>query len=301
MSMLFYIKKLVRDDAEELTFDREELYLSSDNANLLTRPEMETTSVQYTEADGGEMIAQRLASYEQDINGIIAPKTTPYWTLQNELTAFFGKNHTYTIIYEKASGDESVEGELFKSGTAWISANLQVPPTPRELYSPWSVTLMVGNPGYQEYAEDAGGHEIFANTATIGLLSAATGGQTWDAVGSEWDSVGQEWVAGEGGISTVSTSTTQDIYPVWVVEGTAVNPTIYNTTTGTQASYDGSIANGQTLTVDFASGKATLDGTIVTANLSGQLTLANGANSVGFDISSGSITSSTLNWNNYLG
>lgn len=301
MATLFYIKKIVRSDGEVLEFNREELYLADENANLLMRPDVETTAVEYTEADGGEMIAQRMTSYDQDINGIIAPKTTPYWTLRNEVAGFFVKNLTYVIIYAKASGDELTDGELFKSGEAWLSSNLQIPPTPRELYSPWSVTLHVGKPGYQEYAEDDQGHEIFANSATVGLLSAASGGQTWDSVGSEWDSVGQEWVAGEGGLVSISTDTSQDIYPVWVVEGTATNPTIYNSTTGTSATYDGSIASGQTLTVDFATGKATLDGATVTANLSGQLTLANGTNSVGFDISNGSITSSTLNWNNYLG
>lgn len=301
MSMLFYIKKIVRDDGEKLSFDQNEIYLADSNANLLMRPDVETTSVEYTEADGGEMIAQRLASYDQQINGIIAPKTSNYWTLRNQVAGFFQKNHTFYIVYEKSSGDYSVEGDLFKSGNAWISDNLQIPPTPRELYSPWEVTLHVGNPGYQEYVEDSSGKEIFANSVNVGLLSAASGGSEWDQYGQKWDTIGQVYVAGEGGLQTVSASTTQDIYPVWVIEGPVTNPSIYNDSTSTQAFYDGSISSGQTLTVDFASGKASIDGIVVSSNLSGELTLTNGTNYVGFAIDSGTIDSSTLKWNNYLG
>ncbi len=301
MSKLFYIKKIVRDDAQALVFDRTEIFLDDDNANLVMRPDVETTSVQYTEVDGGEMIAQRLASYEQQINGIIVPKTTPYWTLRDQIASFFKTNHTYFIVYEKASGDDSTPGDMFKTGDAWLSSNLQVPPTPREYYSEWSVGLTIGVPGLQEYAEDGGGHEVFANSVQVGLLSASTGGSEWDSVGDKWDSVGSVYVSGEGGIQNVSASTSQDIYPVLVIEGQCSNPSIYNSTTGTSASYDGEVAVGQTLTIDFASGKATLDGVVVTSNLTGTFTLANGSNQVGFDIANGTTTYATINWNNYLG
>lgn len=301
MSMLFYIKKIVRDDGEEFTFDRSEIYLADDNADLLNKAEVETTSIEFTEADGGEMVAQRLASYDQDINGLIIPKTSSYWALRTQVSDFFQVRHTFYIVYEKASGDDHVEGDLFKSGDAWISNSLQIPPTPRELYSPWSVTLHIGTPGLQEYAEDAGGHEIYSNSVDLAIMSAATGGQQWDSVGQEWDNVGLVYVAGEGGIQTVNAQTTQDIYPVWIIEGPAVNPSIYNDTTSTSATYTGSIANGQTLTVEFASGKATLDGLVVSGKLSGGFQLTDGANYVGFNIDSGTIDHSTLKWNNYIG
>ena len=301
MSMLFYINKIVRDDGQKLTFDRSEIFLSDDNANLTMRPDVETTSVEYTEADGGEMVAQRLASYDQEINGIIAPKVSSYWDLRTMLGAFFQTKHTYYIVYEKSSGDDTSEGDLFKSGEAWISSNLQIPPTPRELYSPWTVTLHVGTPGYQEYAEDPGGKEAFANIVNIGLITASTGGSEWDSVGQNWDSVGQVYVAGEGGLQTINASTSQTIYPVWEVEGPVTNPSIYNDSTATEAEYDGTISSGQTLTVDFTTGTASIDGVIVSGKLTGELTLKNGTNYVGFDIGSGTISSSTLKWNNYIG
>lgn len=299
MSKLFYIKKLVRDDKQELEFDRYEVYLDEENS-LLNRPEIETSKVEYTEADGGEMLAQRLTSGEQTINGLIIPKDNDYWTLRNRLTAFFQSNHTYYIVYEKRSGDIITAGERFKTGTAWITENLQVYPEPRENFSRFTVTLGIGAAGYQEYIENESGEEIYANSVNIGLVDGNSGGQEWDAVGQVWDTVGQKWLAGDGGLQPISTQSTTYIYPTWVIEGSARNPSIRNNENGTSATYTGQIAEGQTLTVDFTTGIAMLDNVNVTRNLTGELRLEPGANLIGFEIDSGDITTSTLKWNNYI-
>lgn len=299
MSKLFYIKKIVRDDKATLTFDRYEVYLDEENS-LINRPEISTTAVDYTEADGGEMIAQRLLAGSQVINGIIIPKQNDYWTLRNRLTAFFQTNHTYYIVYEKASGGELVAGAKFKTGTCWISENLQCYPEPRENFSRFTVTLGIGAAGYQEYAEDDQGEEIYANSVTIGLVDATTGGLDYDTVGQVWDSVGQVWEAGDGGLQPLTTQSTSYVYPVWTVTGTAVKPSIRNNQNGTEAVYNDTVAEGQTLVVDFSNGTAKLDGVDVSRSLSGELRLEPGANLIGFEIESGTITSSTLEWNNYI-
>lgn len=299
MSKLFYIKKLVRDDKATLEFDRFEVYLDEENS-LLNRPQIDTSKVEYTEADGGEMISQRLTTGEQVINGLIIPKTNDYWTLRNRLTAFFQTNHTYYIVYEKINGSTLTAGERFKTGTAWISENLQVYPEPRENYSRFTVTLGIGSAGYMEYAEDASGEEIYANSVTVGLIDATTGGLEYDTIGQVWDTVGQVWETGDGGLQPVSTQSTSYVYPAWVVTGDATNPTIRNNTNGTQATYTGHISTGQKLTVEFGTGTAYLDGVNVTRNLSGSLRLEPGTNLIGFEIDSGDITSSTIKWNNYI-
>lgn len=299
MNKYFYIKKIVRDDKEVLEFDQEEIYLDEDNS-LLTRPEIETSKVEYTEADGGEMVAQRLSSGEQVINGLIIPRSSNYWTLRNKLTAFFQINHTYFIVYEKISGETLTAGAKFKTGNAWISENLQVPPEPRENYSRWSITLGIGSAGFQEYTENEQGEEIYTNSVSVGLVSASSGGEEWDSVGQVWDSVGQVWESGDGGLQEISTQSTTDVYPVWTLTGEAVNPSIRNNTADTEAVYNGTVAAGQTLTVDFTTGTAMLDGVNVTRNLSGELKLAPGTNLIGFEIDSGSTTQSTLKWNNLI-
>ena len=76
-----------------MSFDANEIYLAEDNT-LLVRPNPNTTSVNYTEADGGEMIRQQNSTYDQPVNGLIVPKTTDYWELTSKLSLFLSKNST---------------------------------------------------------------------------------------------------------------------------------------------------------------------------------------------------------------
>lgn len=293
MNDKLYIKKFIRDDGETYDFDGQEVYLAQENT-LLTRPDPLTTSVEYTEADGGEMIRQQNAIYEQPVNGLIIPKTTTYWELATSLSKFFRVNHNYKIIYVKKSG------EKFAISGAWISAGLQILPRPHEEYSSWSITFAIGNTAWTEYAEDSSGKEIYSNNVELPLLTANAGGEIWDSVGESWDSVGGEWEAGSGGVQTVSIDSTQNVYPVWTVEGPCTNPLLQNNTTDTVATYDGTVASGQTLTVDFAAGTAYLNSALVTRLVSGLVSLAPGENTVGFNSDGGSTETSTISWNNII-
>lgn len=293
MNDKLYIKKFIRDDGETYSFDGEEVYLAQDNT-LLTRPDPLTTSVEYTESDGGEMIRQQNAIYEQPINGLIIPITNTYWELATSLSKFFRVNHNYKIIYTKKSG------EKFAISGAWISAGLQIVPRPHEEYSSWSITFAIGNTAWTEYSEDSSGKEIYSNNVELPLLTANAGGEIWDSVGETWDSVGGEWEAGSGGVQTISIDSTQNVYPVWTVEGPCTNPLLQNNTTDTVATYDGTVASGQTLTVDFAAGTAYLNTALVTRLVSGLVSLAPGENTVGFNSDGGSTETSIISWNNII-
>ena len=294
MDNKFYIKKFIRDDGATLAFDTIEVYLSADNT-LLTRPDPETTSVNYTEASGGEMIRQKNPIFEQTINGLIIPKTTPYWSLVTRLNAFWKINHTYKIIYIEKSGD------MFSVKDAWITGGIQIVPRPDEDYSDWTVTLAIGDQFWRQYAEDEEGNEIYANTVTLPLLSRAQGGEIWDSVGEKWVSVGGEWELGLGGVQNVYVDSTSTIYPVWVVEGSSINPFLQNNTTDTIAMYNGTVATGQTLIVNFETGVATLDGAIVSRNITGVVSCVPGDNTMGFNSDGGDAIESTISWNNILG
>ena len=97
MNDKLYIKKFIRDDGETLSFDGQELYLAKDNV-LLVRPDPNTTAVEYTEADGGEMVRQHNSTYDQPVNGLLIPKTSDYWDLSLILARFFKINHTLVVI-----------------------------------------------------------------------------------------------------------------------------------------------------------------------------------------------------------
>ena len=288
-----YIKKFIRDDGETLSFDGEEIYLAEKNT-LLVRANPATTAVEYTESDGGEMIRQRNATYTQTINGLIVPKTSTYWDLETQLSLFFKINHTYKIVYVKK------DGSMFAISDAWISMGLQIVPVPHETYSEWSIDFTIGNNGWREYSENESGQEIYANTVVLPLISAASGGEIWDSVGLVADSVGEEWDSGHGGVQTVNIASTQTIYPVWVVEGPCVNPKLQNNTTDTIAEFNGTVASGQTLTVDFEAGTAYLDSALVTRYVAGIVSFAPGENVAGFNSDGGSTQESTISWNNII-
>ena len=173
MNDKLYIKKFIRDDGQKLSFDGDQIYLAQENT-LLVRPDPSTTAINFTEADGGEMIRQQNTTYDQPINGLIIPKSDSYWTLSSKLSVFFKINHTYKIIYTKK------DGSMFAVSNAWISSGLQIVPAPHEEYSKWSVTMTIGNVNWTEYAEDSQGDEIYSNTITLPLISAATGGEEWE-------------------------------------------------------------------------------------------------------------------------
>lgn len=288
-----YIKKIIRDDKETFYFDGEEVYLAQDNT-LLNRPDPATSAVDYTEVDGGEMVHQRNSIYEQTINGIIVPKTTPYWTLAQRLAAFFQINHTYKIIYQR------VDGQMIKVSDAWISGGLQIIPVPYEKYSTWYITFSIGNSSWTEYYEDGSGNEIYANNVTLLLASLSSGGEEWDSVGLKSDNVGEVWETGSGGAKIIQINSTKNVYPVWTVEGPCARPQLQNNTTGTSAEFTRSLAEGQTLTVDFSEGTAYIGTALVSRYLIGDVNMKPGNNTIVFTTDGGTTQTSTLSWNNIL-
>lgn len=296
MAEYFKLVKFIRSDGDTLTLtDEIRVYDDNDGSNLLAAADPNTTSVNYTEADGGEMIRQQLEPYDQELSGLIVPETSSYWTLMNTLKGFFKINYTYKLIYQKR------DGSMFAVNNAWISAGLQLPPRPREDYCQWTITFTIGSVYWYEYSEDSSGQETYANSVTLPLLSAASGGESWDEVGLVADTVGEVWTTGTGGVQSVYIDSTTTIYPVWVVEGTCVNPTLQNNTTDSVATYNGSVAAGQTLTVYLEEGTAYLDTALVTRNLSGLVSLQPGENIVGFNSDGGDAESCQIMWNNVIG
>ncbi len=290
----FYVKKIIRDDNMHFEFDGHEIYLAAENT-LLSRPEIETTDINYTETDGGEMIHQKLPPPAQDFAGLIVPRDSDYWTLYSRLTAFFQINHYYKIVYVRR------DGKLFARHNAWMANNLQLSPNAREDHSPFTVGFKVQNSLLYEYAEDGDGNEIFANTVILPLLSSATGGEVWDEIGEVWDNVGGEWEFGGGGVQSVNVDSITKIYPFWTVKGLSINPILQNNTTDTVAKYDGTVAVGQTLRVDFATGEAWLDTAKVSRNVSGQVSFAPNMNIAGFNHDGGTTENSEIAWNNVIG
>lgn len=293
MNDKLYIKKFIRDDGRRLEFDANEIYLAQENT-LLVRPDPNTTAVEYTEADGGEMVGQHNSIYEQPISGLIIPKATPYWDLVSRLSGFFQINHRYKIIYKK------IDGGMFAVDRAWISAGLQIVPVPYENYSSWEITLAIGHTDWVEYSETPSGEEEYSNIVTLPLIGMNEGGEVWDSVGLVTTKVGEVWEVGKGGVQAVNINSTKVVYPVWTVKGPCVNPKLQNNTTDSNAEFNGTVATGQTLVVNFTDGTAYLDSALVTRFVTGTVSFVPGENMVGFNSDGGATETSTISWNNVI-
>ena len=291
----FTVAKFIRDDGVSLEIDERNFYLEADNT-LLVRADPETTVVSYTEANGGEMLAQRLTTVEQPITGLLVPKQTSYWRLVQQLTAFWKINHTYKIIYRK------MDGAMFAVDDLWISSALQIIPTPNQSYSKWSVGLTIGNEIWREYAEDANGNEIDANMVTLPSLSNSAGGEQWDDIGLVYDDIGAVWLDdGSSGLQDIMVESIKPVYPVWTVLGPCVKPKLQNNTTDTEATYNGTVATGQTLVVNFEAGEAHLDGALVTRLVDGVIKCDPGSNQIGFSSDDSTAKECIISWDNIIG
>ena len=88
---------------------------------------------------------------------------------------------------------------------------------------------------------------------------------------------------------------------VWEVVGPATNPTLTNITTNQTMEFEGDIAAGQTLTVNTTYQTATIEGTNVFAQMTGDwLELAAGNNIITYT-AEGTTDSSTIKWNGVVG
>lgn len=124
-----------------------------------------------------------------------------------------------------------------------------------------------------------------------------------DGGGVEWDANGAVWEDGGGGATTVVTVDSIDsVYPVWTVTGKSVNPVLTNLTTAMSISYDGTIAQGQTLVVDLLNKTAKLNGTSVIQNISGSwVEFAPGNNQVSYTTDNSDAPDSTIEWQEIVG
>lgn len=121
--------------------------------------------------------------------------------------------------------------------------------------------------------------------------------------GLVWDEVGVVWEAGSGsGTNSIVVDGIASVAPIWTVSGPITNPTIEILSTNTSLTYEGSLAEGQTLIVDSNKMTATLNGMNVLGSISGDwLELSPGTNRVVFTATQAETTSSTLSWQKVVG
>lgn len=113
---------------------------------------------------------------------------------------------------------------------------------------------------------------------------------------------GYVWEAGgAGGPTVIINNSIDNVSPVWTIYGPTTNPQLENATTGETIEYVGTIAQGQTLTIDMGEQTASLDGLNVISNLVGDfIQLAPGRNNMIYSVS-GEAGASELGWSEIVG
>lgn len=288
----------IRSDGERLLLG-DGAYEFKDSQQHFDADDFENDTVEVQGNDGTLLAGQVRRASVQSFDGYIGDATTTREQVESYRRAFFmffRKNFTYTVVY------------VFCNGTAIQRKRGYIVDAPevKELWQKfpeYHVALNFEDVNYYAYDEDESGAEIYAKSAAIPSSASASGGLVWDSVGIVWDDVGAEWEAGSGGGSTIiGVDSIDSVYPVWVVTGVAQNPVLTNVTTGTSLTYTGTVTASQVLRIDMFNKTATLNGTSVIGNVSGDWVFFQpGNNRTSYTTNNADTPASTIEWQEIVG
>ena len=120
---------------------------------------------------------------------------------------------------------------------------------------------------------------------------------------TKFATIGAEWEeGGTKGATIVNVDAIDNTYPVWQLTGPATNPTLSVLTTNTALTYNGTITASQTLVIDMFNKTATLNGTSVIGNISGDFVyMAPGTNRLAYTAGNTDAPDSTIYWQEVVG
>ena len=180
-----------------------------------------------------------------------APDIVAADNARNQFNALLKRGHLFQLLVE-----EPVTDKVAMVKRAGGNATKRSP-----LEFVWQLILTAPDP--QKYAANE-------STKTTGLAQDAPGGVQWNgaagSTGVQWGgpagSTGVQWQSGSGetGVRQLVNEGTGDSPIRFVITGPVVTPSIVQTATGDTITYGGTLATGQTLTIDTGTGEVTLDG-----------------------------------------
>lgn len=209
---------------------------------------------------------------------------------RRKFLGFFQKNYLYEAIYIMPDGTAIKRQRGYLVNAPAVKEFYQLEPT-------YSVALGFEDVHYYTYMEDDDGEELYGKSATILLYNAVTGGFKYDETGGIFDERGAVLLDGVGGTSSLNIESIEAVFPVWTVEGMAVNPKLENLTTGESIQFNGTVAGGQTLTIDMLNQTATLGGTNVLTEVEGSwISFIPGKNKINYTADNSSAPNSRAKW-----
>lgn len=295
----FILALFIRDDGQRFLLGTGAYEFEEKQLHFIAN-DFQNDTVEVQGGDGTFLAGQVRRATTQTFNGFVGDNTVSQQETEvyrRAFLAFFRKNYYYKVVY------------IFHDGTAIQRRKGFIVDAPevQELYQftpRYHVGLNFEDVNYYAYSEDAEGTEIYGKTATIERSSGPqNGGLVWDEDGIVWDNIGAIWEEStSGGPTTVLVESIDKVYPVWKVEGPAVNPQLAVLSTNTTITYSGTVNAGQTLLVDMFNKVATLNGTSVIGNVNGDwLYFMPGNNRVLYTTNNAGAPASHIQWQEIVG
>lgn len=295
----FILALFIRDDGERFLLGTGAYEFKESQLQFLANSYVNDV-VEVQGNDGVLLAGQVRRASTQKFDGYIGDATVSQQDVEEyrrDFLTFFRKNFYYKVVYIFADGTAIQRRQGFIVDAPEVKELYQ-------FYPEYHIALNFEDINYYTYAEDSQGEEIYGKSATI-YLSAGTvdGGLIWDEYGVVWDNIGSEWEDGTGGgPTTVMVDSIDNVYPVWELTGPATNPQISVLNTNTTITYTGNISSSQTLKVDMFNKTATLNGTSVVGNISGEwINFTSGNNRVVYTATNNDANPSTISWQEIVG
>lgn len=271
------------------------------SSKILTRDNMDSLSV-----------SQRTSGYQFDFGNSDAHigNTTGYWFFSNCFAQNYFNNrdnilnsiYGYTDSRVRILTNVATDTSGFKD---WVEANspiiYYVLATPTDT-TITNAALIAQLDAILTNAKTYAGTTNISLVATVGNATGELQVTYYTKYNPIVTSGGYVWEAGgAGGATTVINNSIDNVSPVWKIFGPTTNPQLENSTTGETIEYVGTIAEGQTLTIDMGEQTASLDGLNVISNLVGDfISLAPGANKLIYSVS-GDAGASEIGWSEIVG
>lgn len=295
----FIMALFIRDDGERFLLGSG-AYEFKEGLQHFQPNTMANDVVEAQGTDGYLLAGQVRRPEAQSFDGYIGTATTlkaEVEAYRRDFFRFFAQNHLYQVVYvmPNKSAIQRRRGFIVDAPSV---------PEMWQIYPEYHVALNFEDVNYYEYRESADGSEEFGNSVNIGAAGhGEVGGLVWDELGVVWDSIGAVWDGDGSGTSTViKVNSIDNVYPIWIVPGPAVNPTLTNTATATSMTYTGNVTESQVLRIDMQAKTATLNGVSVLQNVSGNwLMLAPGNNRLVYTTDNDDSPSSQLMWQEVVG
>ena len=272
-------------------------YMLDTSTTIPSGTSLDVTGYEYSGRDGGYSTSSRMQRYPFDLSFMIREDwttTSGLFELLRDAKAFFDPHqdnltsNLYTIQFY--SEDRANTAFMLRHGT--ITVPLQGKTYPGECRMDAQVSFIFGDPNLYPLGESGVTLQLFA-----GGQSSDVGGRRFDDDdGALWDVTdGKIWedTGGSGDPVKVDIVSTATVPVSIVADGQLIDPQIINLTNDSSFSYNGTIEDGDTLTVDTA-GNVLLNGGTPTFTYSGSLTAQDGLNTFALLAAIGSPGSATL-------